>query len=223
LASTPILNLRDHRVQSLLTRARALASGSERALLVAAHQLICTEVRPVYALDDQQPVSRTLERGRGSCSQRLAALEAVARAAGVPTRVRGLLVDGSFWYPRFPRLRWLVPHEVVLAWPQFRLDGIWVDASQLYGSLDELSARGVRGFANTGGQTLFEALGSTAVDWDGRLCAANGCATFDLSAVVRVDLGHFPSRDALFTAQGQTLCGPARAVADPILGRYAAA
>jgi hypothetical protein len=50
-------------------------------------------------------------------------LEAVARAIGVPTRVRGLLVDGVFWYPRFPRSKPLVPERVLLAWPEFLLDG----------------------------------------------------------------------------------------------------
>ncbi|WP_457464607.1 hypothetical protein [Streptomyces sp. TE5632] len=65
-----------------------------------------------------------LRRGRGSCSQRLAVLESVARASGVATRVRGLLVDGSFWYPRFPRLHRIVPEQVLLAWPEFRLEGL---------------------------------------------------------------------------------------------------
>ncbi|SEK66054.1 hypothetical protein [Nonomuraea pusilla] len=68
-------------------------------------------------MNERQPASRTLALGRGSCSQRLAVLEAVARACGVATRVRGLLVDGRFWHPRFPLLRPLVPGRVVLAWP----------------------------------------------------------------------------------------------------------
>ncbi|MFJ3492195.1 transglutaminase domain-containing protein [Streptomyces sp. NPDC086091] len=232
LADTPILDWRHGRVRALADRARAAAvpGGGDRAFLVAAHRLVSAGINPVYAMDDEQPVSRTLALGRGSCSQRLAVLEAVARSGGVPTRVRGLLIDGSFWYPRFPRLRLLVPDQVVLAWPEFHVDGVWTAVSELYGSLDELRARNPRGFTNAGRQTLFEALSSTAVDWDGTagLCGPQGapdggCGDHDLSAAVRADLGRFASRDALFARHGQTLSATARAFAGPFLNRRAAA
>lgn len=64
----------------------------------------------------------------------------------------------------------------------------------------------------------------TAVDWDGTSaasCAGPGTAC-DLSAQVRVDLGHFTSRDELFARHGQTLCRPARTLAEPVLGRWSA-
>ncbi|MFF8287609.1 transglutaminase domain-containing protein [Streptomyces sp. NPDC016309] len=220
VAATRILDWRHAGIRRLLEDARGAAAGSgQRPVLLAAHRLIGERVRPVYAMDDTRPASRTLARGRGSCSQRLAVLEAVARAAGVPTRVRGLLVDGTFWYPRFPRLRPLVPDAVVLAWPEFRLDGAWVNVSELYGPLDELGARDPRGFTNSGPQTLFEALSSTAVDWDGSVCGADGCASYDLSAMLRRDLGRFSSRDELFAVHGQTLCLPARIAGGALLGR----
>lgn len=201
-------------------------SGDARESLRAAHGIIAREVRPVYSVDDLRRASRTLELGRGSCSQRMAVLEAVARAAGVPTRVRGLLVDGRFWYPRFPRLKPLVPEQVLLAWPEFRLDGHpdsqWVPIAELFGTLTELSTAG--GFSNQGGETLFDAVARTAVDWDGTSaasCDGPGIAC-DLSAQVRVDLGHFTSRDELFARHGQTLCRPARTLAEPVLGRWSA-
>ena len=228
LAETRILDWRHELVRALARRARqeAAPGGSERSFLIAAHRLISAGIRPVYAMDDEQPVSRTIALGRGSCSQRLAVLEAAARIAGIQTRVRGLLVDGSLWYPRFPRLRFLVPDRVVLAWPEFRIDGEWTGVSELYGSLDELGAKNPRGFTNSGGQTLFEALASTAVDWDGSagVCGADGgCADYDLSAAVRADLGRYTSRDELFTRHGQTLCATARAVSGPFLSKRAAA
>lgn len=220
-AATRILDWRHAGIRALLADARAAAPGAEgtRALLLRAHRLISERVRPVYAMNDAQPASRTLARGRGSCSQRLAVLEAVARAAGVPTRVRGLLVDGSFWYPRFPRVRPLVPDAVVLAWPEFRIDGEWVNVSELYAPLGVLGARNPEGFSNTGSQTLFEALSSTAVDWDGSLCGTEACSSYDLSAMVRRDLGRFSSRDELFAAHGQTLCPPARVIGGALLSR----
>lgn len=238
-APTRILDWRHPQVASLLQRidmTTEVGTATERTLRTAtlrrAHRLIAATVRPVYSVQDERPVSEVLRRGRGSCSQRLAVLEAVARASGVATRVRGLLVDGAFWYPRFPRLRRIVPDQVLLAWPEFRLDGLpstaqpaapWLTVSELFGSLDELSDGPGGGFTNAGTETLFEALSRTAIDWDGvTLCPADGTAC-DLSAHVLADLGHFDSRDELFARHGQTLCRTARALAEPVLGRRRAA
>lgn len=133
--STAILDWQSPEVASLLADARVGAGEPHgcRQLLQRTHRLVAARVRPVYALDDSQPVSRTLARRSGSCSQRLAVLEAVARAAGVPTRCRGLLVDGRFWHPRFRLVRFAVPDAVLLAWPEFRLHGEWLSVSDLFG------------------------------------------------------------------------------------------
>jgi len=228
VAPTPILDHASPAVRALLAELRlAEPDGAARALLLRAHGAIASRVRAVYAVDDAQPASRTLARGRGSCSQRLAVLEAVARADGTPTRVRGLLIDGRFWYPRFPRLRFAVPDAVLLAWPEFLLDGMWTGAEELFGSVGALSADGGftnagGGFTNADGETLFDALGRTAVDWDGATSTPEQCSACDLSGQVLLDLGRFGSRDDLFAAHGQTLCWSARTAADPVLSRWSA-
>ncbi|MEV4111642.1 transglutaminase domain-containing protein [Nonomuraea sp. NPDC049695] len=199
----------------LAAEAREVGAEAERAFLIKAHQLIAARVRPVYAMNERQPVSTTLRLGRGSCSQRLALLEAVARSHGITTRVRGLLLDGRFWHSRFPRLRALIPRRVVLAWPEFFFDNQWVAVSELYGDLGTLRAGGR--FTNTGGETLFDAIARTAVDWDG-----STCSSCDLSGQVLADLGYFDSRDDLFRRHGQTLCLPVRIPADLIMSRRAA-
>jgi transglutaminase-like putative cysteine protease len=216
LVTTPILDWAHPLVRALAARV-ALPDRDDVARLRMAHRLIATTVRPVYSVNDKQPVSRTLRRKRGSCSQRLAILEGVARSQGIPTRVRGLVVDGSFWYPRFSRARFLVPPRVLLAWPEFRLHDEWTSVGELFGTLTELGAAGTPGFTNTGPETLFDAVARTAVDWDGVTCES-GC---DLSATVLVDLGRFDSRDELFARHGQTLCGPLTVLADPFLSRWA--
>ncbi|MEU2389557.1 transglutaminase domain-containing protein [Streptomyces sp. NPDC007369] len=254
-APTPILDWEHPRVAALLADLAAdlaaeadveadveadfegAAVGPSRQIagLRRAHRRISRSVRPVYSVQDERPVSHVLRLGRGSCSQRLAVLEAVARASGTATRVRGLVVDGSFWYPRFPRMRHLVPDQVLLAWPEFRLDdpaGRWLTVSELFGGLEQLSGAGGGGFTNAGPETLFEALSRTAIDWDGATTAlcpaaattgtAAGPAACDLSSHVLTDLGHFASRDELFTRHGQTLCTMARVLAEPVLGRHAA-
>jgi len=236
-APTRILDWQHPNVSSLLrhldmpTNTQDASDACRTAALRQAHRWIATAVRPVYSVQDERPVSQVLRRRRGSCSQRLAVLEAVARATGVATRVRGLLVDGSFWYPRFPQTHRLVPHQVVLAWPEFHIEDLprngrptapWLTVSELFGGLDELNEAGGGGFTNTGPETLFEALSRTAIDWDGAtVCPATG-PSCDLSAYVRTDLGHFDSRDALFAQHGQSLCGTARLLAEPFMSRRSA-
>lgn len=244
---TPILDLAHPRVTALVTRVRRAADErgavTDRALLRTAHGIVATTVRPVYSVEDLRRVSKTLRLGRGSCSQRMAVLEAVARSLGVPTRVRGLLVDGAFWYPRFPKLRRFVPEEVLLAWPEFLLDDVWVPFADLFARdtapTDTATATAVTatvaadysattetaptpgGFTNAGPETLFEAVARTTVDWDAPAACA-GSAPCDLSAHLRTDLGRFGSRDELFARHGQTLCLPARTLAEPVLGRWGA-
>ncbi|MFP1625525.1 transglutaminase domain-containing protein [Streptomyces sp. 5K101] len=204
------------------------SAGDRLTALRRAHRRISATVRPVYSVQDERPVSEVLRRGRGSCSQRLAVLESVARAGGVATRVRGLVVDGGLWYPRFPRMRRLVPDQVLLAWPEFRLgpagepDGGWLSVSELFGDLDELSGHPDGGFTNAGPETLFEALSRTAIDWDGHTVCPADAAACDLSGHVVTDLGRFDSRDDLFGLHGQTLCRTARLVAEPVMGRRSA-
>lgn len=201
-----------------LVEGSPLAEVSQHSFVQAAHRLITARITAVYALDDRQPASVTIRRGSGSCSQRLAVLEAVARSRGIPTRVRGLFVDGSFWYPRFPGLRALVPRVVVLAWPEFLVDGEWVGAGEVFGPV-VASASGTGRFTNADGETLFDAIARSAVDWDGVSSAPGSCSPCDLSAEVRGDAGYFSDRDALFDAAGQTLCRPALMIGDPFMRR----
>jgi hypothetical protein len=178
-----------------------------------AHAQIRSMIRPVYALDDLQPASSTITKGRGSCSQRLAILEAVARRHGIATRVEGIVVGGQFWYPRFPRLRWLVPERVILAWPEFLIDGQWIPIGELFDADPSGTA-----FANAGEETLFDAISRTGIAWTPD-CAGGVC---DLSGHVLERLGHFDDRDALFAAHGQTICRTARVLGGPVMGRRAA-
>ncbi|MFC0626632.1 transglutaminase domain-containing protein [Kribbella deserti] len=219
-AATPTLDWHHAAVGSLHSEVRALAPIGEREFLKSAHRTIAEMVRPVYALEELQAVSTTLAKRRGSCSQRMAVLEALARAEGIPTRVRGLAIDGRFWYPRFPAMQRLVPETVLLAWPEFRADGEWLDVSALFGPIGSMSSRS--GFTNTGPETLFDAIGRTAVDWDGVTCGINGQSPCDLSGQVVHDYGRFSSRDALFAAHGQSLCWTARRIANPLLTRSSA-
>lgn len=215
VAPTSILDYEAPVVAGLVARSRELAPSHENIeVLKAAHSIISNEIRAVYALEENTPASRTLIRGYGSCSQRLALLEIVARSLGVCTRVRILLIDRSFWYARFPRLGFVLPNRILLAWPEFNIDG-WHPVSELFGPI---GCRGGSPFVNQGSETLFEAVGRCAVNWDGR----SSSDPYDLSRFVRADYGYFTDRDQAFQQLGQTLCAPSRLIADPVLRRIEA-
>lgn len=183
-AATAILDHRSTMIRGLIARAGHDAGSQDPlAVLHAAYAIIRGEVRAVYALEETTPASRTLARGFGSCSQRLAILESAARGLGIATRARALLVDRSFWYRRFPRVRRLLPDQVLLVWPEFEIAGERRSASELFGAI---GCRGGGGFRNEGAETLFEAIGRCAVDWDGHGDAGD---PYDLSHFVRTDWG----------------------------------
>ncbi|MGH9409050.1 MAG: transglutaminase domain-containing protein [Vicinamibacterales bacterium] len=171
---------------------------SPSAFLEAAHAKISREIRPVYTVHERQSVSTTIEKRRGSCSQRLACLEALARWHQIGTRVRALWVSGRFWNNRFPIARLFIPRRVLLAWPQFFVDGYWRGAEAIYGPLESRAADAIP-FANDG-ETLFEAVRSTVIDFDGRtrICSKS-C---DLSRFVVARGTVFDVRDDLFDQLG---------------------
>jgi hypothetical protein len=197
LKGTAILDI-DHEEVRSLARMLARPNLSGRDVLQSAHLRLSGTVRPVYSVNEWQPVSKTLQKKQGSCSQRMACLEAVARAAGIPTRVRALHISGSFWYPRFRLSRPFIPKRILLVWPQFFLRGKWLDLDELYAPMAELTAAASHGLRNDG-ESLFEAVQKTPVDFFGKTCGL-ACARpeHDLSRFVLDDAGFFDTRDEAF-------------------------
>ncbi len=194
-SATKILDFEN---QPIADEARTLAGriGGGVEYVRRAHQLICEYVSPVYTVDEWQPASVTFARGKGSCSQRYACLEAMARANGIPTRVRGLWISGQFWAPRFRLLKHFLPGRVLLAWPQFYLSQRWISVERIFHDPEHLAAQSPNGFTNDG-ESLFEAVRHTAVDFEGstKSCANGNC---DLSRFVLDDAGLYATRDQLF-------------------------
>lgn len=171
------------------------SAPSPRAFVQKAHLHLVAALRPVYSVDEWQPASVTMKKAQGSCSQRMACLEAIARAGGIATRVEALHVKGSFWFPRFRFTRRFIPKQILLLWPQFYVDGAWLDFDELHATMDELAAKNTGGFTNAG-ESLFEAVSHTPVDFRGKTCGI-GCAKpeHDLSRYLVSDEGVFDSRD----------------------------
>lgn len=198
LLSTQILDHASEPIESLVRRVRKPGQAA-RDYLQAGYLLLRDEVRPIYTVDELQPTSVTLCKGRGSCSQRFACLESLARAAGIGTRVRGLWVSGRFWAPRFRLITPFIPSRILLAWPQFHLDGTWTGVEEIFDSPSHLASRNPQAFSNDG-ESLFDAIDHAAIDFGGTTagCASGAC---DLSGFVAGDAGLFESRDDLFAVR----------------------
>lgn len=198
LASTVIL---DHASPEVARTAAQIghASSSPRDFLRAAHRHVTASLRGVYSLEERFPVSRLLREKRGSCSQRMECVEGLARAHGIPTRVRALFLTGQFWAGRLPLLRRFLPERTLMPWPQFFVDGEWVGFEELFAPLPELAATASHRFTNRG-ISMFEAVEATPVDFFGGLRKAGHprAGDFDLTAFVAADEGPFDSRDQLF-------------------------
>lgn len=212
---TPILDGSDPALLAIGARLRD-STGSDLEFLREAHRWIQQRVRPVYSLNETQPASLTLAKGRGSCSQRIALLEALARGAGIATCSEALLIHGSFWYPRFTYLRRAVPQRILIAWPDFMVDSGWLNLSDLFGTDAPAPT-----FANHGAETLFDAIATGSASWVAKGCAEGSCMPGDLAQVDR-SLGRFADRDEVFARYGQNLPLPLRWVLEPIFGRWAA-
>lgn len=201
LKATTILDIGHEEVRKL---AESLNQSipDDLSFLRKAHLHLVNILRPVYSVDEWQCVSRTLQKGRGSCSQRMACLEAVARAKGIPTRVRAFCVKGNFWYPRFRLARCFIPKRILLVWPQFFLRGAWLDFDELHAPMEQLAAGTTDGFRNDG-ESLFEAVQNTPIDFLGKTCGL-ACAKpgHNLSKFVLADEGFFDTRDEAFERFG---------------------
>jgi hypothetical protein len=154
-----------------------------------AHQHLSDVMRPIYSVAETQPASKTVQLNGGSCSQRMACLEALARAYGIRTRVRGLWLTKAFWKERLPLLQPIMP-KTLMPWPQFWLEGRWVDFDEIYDTIDDLARHVTHPFTNAGA-SLFDAIRTQPVDLRGK------SSTCSLTRFVVSDSGFFDTRDEL--------------------------
>lgn len=202
LRATSILDFGSPVIQEVIEQlAPGDASGAR--FVRAAHDFVLNAVRPVYTVDELQSASVTFQKKKGSCSQRMACLEALCRAHGVATRVRALWVVGRFWYPRFRYVKAFIPKRILLAWPQFYFEDGWIDVDEIYHPATELVKNASAGFTNDD-ETLFEAIMHLPIDFLGksRQCGLSCASTVDLSKFVLADDGFFDTRDELFATLG---------------------
>lgn len=226
ITTTAILDYDEPRLAQLV---EDIYAPSEHDFLRKAYLEVMRRVYPIYTIDEYQPASVTLEKGEGSCTQRTALVEAMARSVGIPTRNHVLWIDGKFWRPRFPRWTYpFIPKRILLLWSEFRIDNRWLDFSELIAPLESLATHADHGFTNNA-ETLYDAVAIRPVDFSNRLgkCACGD--RYDLSHYVVGDGGIFDSRDLALEYYGSfqhtlrgmvfqmMFAGKTLAVADPKL------
>ncbi len=190
LKATPILDYADARIQAVVTRLGELRPPLHEFIRIA-HRHISDVMRPIYSIAETQPTSETFRVNGGSCSQRMACLEALARAYGIPTRARALWLDKTFWAERLPLLQPIMP-KTLMPWPQFYVDGTWVDFDEIFDSMSDLAAHATHPFTNAG-ESMFDAVRDQPVDLLGK------STTCSLTKFVVGDDGLFDTRDELLS------------------------
>ena len=196
LSATAILDHRHAEVQALVGQL-SQSNPSPRAFVQAAHRYLGEKMKAVYSIDEDRPVSETLRLNEGSCGQRMATVEALARGYGVATRARALWLDRKFWFSRLPLLRFFLPPRTLMPWSQFYLEDRWVDFDELFGPIDELAANSpVKHPFTNRGESLFDAVRHMPVDFFGKLKGTH-YASYDISNVVVGEGGIFDTRDEL--------------------------
>lgn len=188
LQATPILDYESPAVQKVLG---TLSEGqpSPRAFVQRAHLHLSDVMRPIYSVDDKQAASETIRVNGGSCAQRMACLEALARGFGIRTRVRGLWLAKKFWKERLPLLQPIMP-KTLMPWPQFWMEDRWVDFDEIFDTIENLSSHVTHPFTNAGA-SLFDAVRNQPVDMLGK------SSRFSLQQFVVSDAGFFDTRDEL--------------------------
>jgi hypothetical protein len=192
--ATAILNFEHPDVQAVVARL-GQTKPSPREFVRIAHTHLSDVMRAVYSIEETMPVSQLLGTNEGSCSQRMGCVEALSRGYGIPTRVRALWLDKSFWSYRLPLLRPVMPKRTLMPWPQFYLDGQWVDFDEIYDTIAHLAAGSSHPFTNDG-ESLFDAVQHEPVDFLGKSVQC-GKPMFSLTKFVAGDDGFYATRDDL--------------------------
>jgi len=200
LSPTAILDYQQPAVAALISRVRE-SHPSPADYVRLAHGTL-GQMNAVYSIDDTRPASQTIELNQGSCAQRMACLETLARGNGIATRVRALWLVRAFWFSRLPLLKSVLPARTLMPWPQFYIDGRWVDFDEIYGPMEQIAEHAAydHPFTNAG-ESLFDAVRHTPVDFFGKL-KGTPFARYDLSAFVAEDGGFFDTRDELMQVPG---------------------
>ena len=198
-ATTPILDYEDIELSQLV---ESIYATSEHDFLRQAYFEVMNRVYPIYTIDEYQPTSVTLKKRKGSCTQRAALVEAMARSVGIPTRIHAYWVDGTFWYPRFPRWTHVfIPKRILLLWSEFLIEDHWLDFSELIAPLETLATHADSGFTNQE-ETLFDAIAIRPVDFGNKLERCECGGRYNLSHYVLGDGGIFDDRETALEFYG---------------------
>ncbi len=81
-----------------------------------------------YSSNDDVPASQVLRDGYGQCNTKVNLLMALARGAGIPSRVHVFRISKDLQRGRIPGwIFYFAPDETVFTWPEFYIGKKWVE------------------------------------------------------------------------------------------------
>lgn len=131
--NTRATKLLDFQSLPLLRKREGLLSGAktQRAAIKNLYGFVC-KLPLGYSRNDDVPASEVLADGYGQCNTKVTLLCALARGAGIPTRIHAYELHREVQQKRVPV--WLVrfmPKTTVFVWPEFYVQGKWIKLQKL--------------------------------------------------------------------------------------------
>lgn len=126
-AETPLLNYSHSTIQALINK-RGWRQQNEKDRILAIYNFVRDEIQFGYNTDDCITAAKILKDGYGQCNTKAILFMALLRAADVPCRIHGFLIDKimqkgaikGFYYKRAPK-------EILHSWVEIYYKGKWLN------------------------------------------------------------------------------------------------
>ncbi len=202
LQSTRMLDHEHEKIRELI-RSKSWCKLDEFRRIQSIYNYVRDEIRFGYNTDDTIPASRVLSDGYGQCNTKTTLFMALLRAAGIPCRAHGFIIDKGLQRGAMPEWVYkLSPSDLVHSWAEVCFNGVWydmegliLDKPYLY-KLQQKFADCGGGFCGYGVSTAD--LKNPPVDW-------NANNTYIQKDGIKQDLGVYDSPDELFAQHAQRL------------------
>ncbi len=132
IAATHLLNFDDLAVAAVINRIAVSVSKRQPDATLRALYAFVASLPLGYNRNDDVSASEVLRDGYGQCNTKVTLLCALARGAGISTRIRAYHISKEAQRARAPA--WLVffmPHETLFVWPEFLILGKWTPLQAL--------------------------------------------------------------------------------------------
>lgn len=202
LQATRMLDYEQETIRELIRR-RGWDDMDNYHKILSIYNYVRDEIRFGYNSDDTIPASKVLSDGYGQCNTKTTLLMALLRAAGIPCRAHGFIIDKGLQRGAMPEWVYkLSPADLLHSWAEVYYGGVWYDMEGII--LDKPYLEKLqKSFADCDGSfcgygVSTDDLKNPPVDW-------NANSTYIQKNDIKRDLGVYDSPDDLFARHAQQL------------------